>query len=427
MNLETLFCSLTPSRLAELVRSAQQVVCYAGPGIQLDLAQAMVEVAGRVGKEMLTVSLDFDDRVMRMGYGNVDAVKRLLDAGIAVQSSPGLRTALVVVDNVGYIFTPTALYLEAEPTDGAASNAVRMSGEQVSQALARLSPAAKTIAIAQAKTPEAKQRIEALTVDVVSAPITPEKLAEVTTSLETAPPVRFDLARQVRVFEPYMQYVELSLTGAAIQRHRMAIPEKIQNLGGSEELENRLRTTFELIEKGSKLSSKPLEDALNEIRKNFTPSLGKDHGRVVLKAAKPHLVTRLKEFRIKLEAHQKSVAEDLQKHLDTSREQIVAYYLQRVIEAKPDAVRGQSLNGEVSEMAAERWLTGQLDRVFPSAESLIQEMKLEERYKDVTFETLNREDFLDSVKAAFPDVDWQKAYSEFKAAGQSEAKDPIGK
>lgn len=429
MTTDALFCSLMLSRLADLVRSAQQAVCYAGPGLQLDLAQAMVEVAGRVGKEMLTVSLDFDDRVMRMGYGNVDAVKLLLDAGIAVQSSPGLRTALVVVDNEGYIFTPTALYLEAEPTDGAASNAVRMSGEQVSQALARLSPAAKTIAIAQAKTPEAKQRIEALTVDVVSAPITPEKLAEVTTSLETAPPVRFDLARQVRVFEPYMQYVELSLTGAAIQRHRMAIPEKIQNLGGSEELENRLRTTFELIEKGSKLSSKPLEDALNEIRKNFTPSLGKDHGRVVLKAAKPHLVTRLKEFRIKLEAHQKSVAEDLQKHLDTSREQIVAYYLPRVMEAKPDALLGQSLNGEVSEAAANRWLHGELDRVFPSAESLIHEMKLEERYKDVTFETLNREDFLDSVKVAFPspEMDWNKAYSEFKAAGQSEAKDPIGK
>ena len=427
MTTDALFCSLTPLRIAESVRKAQQAVCYAGPGIQLDLAQAMVEVAGRVGKEMLTVSLDFDDRVMRMGYGNVDAVQLLLDAGIAVQSSPGLRTALVVVDNEGYIFTPTALYLEAEPSDGAASNAVRMSGEQVAQALARLSPAAKTIAIAQAKTPEAKQRIEVLTVDVVSAPITPEKLAEVAASLKEAPPVRFDLARQVRVFEPYLQYVELSLTGAAIQRHRMAIPEKIQNLGGSEELENRLRTTFELIEKGSKLSSKPLEDALNEIRKNFTPSLGKDHGRVVLKAAKPHLVTRLKEFRIKLEAHQKAVAKDLQKHLDTSREQIVAYYLPRVIEAKPDALLGQSQNGEVSEAAAKRWLNGELDKVFPRAETLIQEMKLEERYKDVTFETLNRRDFLESVKDAFPYVDWDKAYSEFKAAGQSEAKHPRAK
>lgn len=220
----------------------------------------------------------------------------MLDAGIAVQSSPGLRTALVVVDNGGYIFTPTALYLEAEPIDGSASNAIRMSGKQVAQALARLSPAAKAIAIAQAETLEAKQRIEALTVDVVSAPITPEKLTEVTTSLKEAPPVRFNLARQVRVFEPYLQYVELSLTGAAIQRHRVAIPPNIQKLGGNKDLESRLRTTFDLIEKGSKLSSKPLEDALNEIRKNFTPSPGKDHGRVVLKAAKPHLVARLTEF-----------------------------------------------------------------------------------------------------------------------------------
>ena len=426
MSIDALFCSLSPLRIAESIRSAQRAVCYAAPGIQLDLAQAMVETAGRLGKEMLTVSLDFDDRVMRMGYGDIGAVTLLLDAGIAVNSSPGLRTALVVVDNEGYIFTPTALYLEAEPSDGAACNAMRMSGEQVAQALARLSPAAKTIAVAQAKTPEAKQQIEALTVDVVSAPITVAKLAEVKTSLKEVPPVRFDLARQVRVFEPYLQYVELSLSGAAIQRHRMAIPLSIQKLGGSKDLESRLRTTFELIEKGSKLSSKPLEDALNEIRKNFTPSLGKDHGRVVLKAAKPQLVTRLKEFRIKLEAHQKAVEGELQKHLDTSREQIVAYYLPRVMEAKPDALLGQSLNGEVSEAAANRWLHGELDRVFPSAESLIHEMKLEERYKDVTFETLNREDFLDSVKDAFPDVDWQKAYSEFKAAGQSEAKDPIG-
>lgn len=52
----------------------------------------------------------------------------------------------------------------------------------------------------------------------------------------------------------------------------MAIPTSIQKLGGSKDLEIRLRTTFELIEKGRKLSSKPLEDALNEIRKNFTPS-----------------------------------------------------------------------------------------------------------------------------------------------------------
>jgi hypothetical protein len=102
MTPDALFCSLSPDRIADLVRRAQHAVCYAAPGIQLDLAQAMVETAGRLGKEMLTVSLDFDDRVMRMGYGDIGAVTLLLDAGILVNSSPGLRTALVVVDNEGY-------------------------------------------------------------------------------------------------------------------------------------------------------------------------------------------------------------------------------------------------------------------------------------------------------------------------------------
>jgi hypothetical protein len=346
----------------------------------------------------------------------------LLDSGIVVSSAPGLRTALVIVDGEGFIFTPTALYLEAEPTAGTAFNAIRVSAEQVAEALARLSPAAKVIAIAQAKTPEEKKRVEELPLEVQSIKVTPAALAEVRTSLKEVPPVRFDLARQVRVFEPYLQYVELSLTGAAIQRHRLAIPPNIQKLGGSKDLENRLRTTFELIEKGSKLSSKPLEDALNEIRKNFTPSLGKDHGRVVLKAAKPNLLIRLTEFRAKLDAHQKAVEADLQKHLDTSHGQIVDYYKARVIDARPDVLLGQSLNGEISEDAAKRWLKWELDRVFPKSADLIQGMKLDERYKDVTFETLNRDDFLASVKVAFPNVDWDKAYEEFRAAGESDDK-----
>lgn len=62
-----------------------------------------------------------------------------------MRSAPGLRTALVIVDDAGFIFTPLALYLEAEPASGAAPNAVRMTSEQVTEALARFSPAAKRL------------------------------------------------------------------------------------------------------------------------------------------------------------------------------------------------------------------------------------------------------------------------------------------
>ena len=415
MSNEALFHTLTAADIAGFIESAERAVCYAGPGIQEEVARALLAVMPRVGPEMLTVCLDFDERVIRMGYGSFDAVSLLRDAGIMVRNAPGLRMALVIADRAGYLFTPTPLYLEADPAPGAASNAMRMSGAQVDEALARLSPAAKAIAVAQAATPEERQRIAALPVDVGSEQVTDTEVAVVGSSLREAPPVRFDVVRQVRVFEPYLQYVEMSLSGAAIQRHRLAIPKSIQGLGAGKDIEARLRTTFELIEKGGKLSSKPLEDALNEIRKNFTPSLGKDHGRVVLKAQKPLLVKRLNEFCDKLDRHQAEVEEELQQHLDGSRQQVVEYYIPRVLDNPPDALAGRLLEAPTAE-DAKRWLDGELNRVFPTAEALIDEMRLEVRFKDVTYETLKREDFLKSVKEAFPHIDWDRPYDEFKAA-----------
>ncbi len=411
-----LFRSLDSAGLASDIRAAQHSVCYAAPGIQREPADAMVEVAGKFGPECITVCLDFDERVLRMGFGDLAAVKILRDAGIVVNSTPGLRTGLVIVDHQGYIFTPTALYLEAEDRPAEAPNAMRLSKDQVTEALARLSPAAKAIAIAFAKTDEEKRHIKEQAIEVPSAAVADEAFAAVSRRLEEAPPVQFDIARQVRVFNAYLQYVDLKLSGAAIQRHRLAIPSSIQKLGGSKDLEGRLRTTFDLIEKGGALSSKTLEDALNEIRKSFTRSLGKLHGRVVLKSAKPHLEGRLATFRVELKAHQEKVEKELQGQLDKSRKQIVDYFVPRVVASPPDAMRGQFLKFE--EADARVWLDGELGRVFPKAAALIQKMQLDVHYKDVTFETLNRADFLAALKAAYRHIDWDKAYEEFRAAGE---------
>ena len=415
-----LFCTLDSERIADLIRSAERFVCYAGPGVQMAPAQAMAEVACRLGVYTVTVALDFDERVMRMGFGDMEAVKALRSAGILVCDAPGLRTALVLVDDEGYLFTPTALYLEAEPEGQQAANAMRLSDNQLREALARLSPLSKSMAVVQARSEEEREHIASLPVEVGTELVTEEQFERVEQSLKEAPPVQFDLARQVRVFNAYLQYVELKLTGAAIQRHRLAIPPNILKLGGGKDLEGRLRTTFDLIEKGGKLSSRKLEDELNEIRKNFTPSLGKDHGRVVLKSAKPHLEKRLGTFRANLEAHQKNVADELQGQLNESRKQIIDYYLQRVMDNPPDALLGQLVRPKPTKEDARLWLDAELRRIFPEGDALIQKMQLDVRYKDVTFETLNRPDFLDLLKAAFPRVNWDKPYAEFRAAGEAE-------
>ena len=116
------------------------------PGVQKEPAEAIAALARRIGPELITVCIDFDERVMRMGFGELSAVKILREAGIVVGSTPGLRTGLIIVDGEGYIFTPTALYLEADQRKTGAPNALRLSRDQVTEALARLSPAAKVIA-----------------------------------------------------------------------------------------------------------------------------------------------------------------------------------------------------------------------------------------------------------------------------------------
>jgi len=414
----SLFCSLDSRGIADIIRAGQRSVCYAAPGIQMEPAKAIAEVAERFGPELITVCLDFDERVIRMGFGDLAAVRLLRAAGLAVSSTPGLRTGLVIVDEEGYIFTPTALYLEGDERSADAPNAMRLSRGQASEALARLSPAAKAIAIAHATTDEEEERIRERTTEVHTVSVTNEALNLVARRLKEAPPVHFDVARQVRVFTAYIQYVELSLTGAAIQRHRVVIPPSIQKLGGAKDLEGRLKTTFDLIEKDEKLSSKTLEDKLNEIRKDLTRSFGKDHGRVVLKAARPRLEERLATFREDLKGHQERVERELQGKLNESRKQIVEYYLPRVIESPPDAMRGQFIT--FGETEATSWLNSELDRVFPKAEELINRIQLDVRYKDVTFETLNGADFLDAIKKAFLGNDWDRAYNEFLAAGQKE-------
>ncbi len=144
---EQLFLSVDSERMAHEISLAEQTVCYAAPGILEKPAEALAELARKIGPEMISVCLDFDEHVMRMGFGTIEAVEKLKNADIEVRTMSGLRIGLIVIDDSGYIFTPTALYLEADKRSDSAPNAVRLSEDQVKMTLARLSPSTKIIAV----------------------------------------------------------------------------------------------------------------------------------------------------------------------------------------------------------------------------------------------------------------------------------------
>ena len=418
---DSFFCNLSSDRIEKIIERSNEYVCYVAPGIRSGPAAALKNATERLGKDMVVVWIDFDEHVMRMGYGELEAVKTLQDAGITVNHAPALRSSLILADGKGYAFTQTPLYLEAEP-DNNVRNAIELSRDQVSEALERFLPAPKVKAIALIDN-QTENKIDCyLSLEKESTPITETLFNEVEKSLSEAPPAKFDIARQVRVFQPYLQYVELKREGAAIQRRRITIPPSIQKLGIGKDIEGRLRTTFDLLEKDSELSSKELVDKLNEIRSDFTRSLGNNYGRVFLKINKPILSERLNKFREMLDKHEKKVKAGLQKKLDKSQTQILKYYLPIVIKNPPDVLIGQLTNKNDLKEMAKIWLKSELDKVFPKAETLTEKMTLVEQYKDVCFETLNDAEFVNKIKILFPNANWDKPLKEFLAAKEKSNK-----
>jgi hypothetical protein len=86
------------------------------------------------------------------------------------------------------------------------------------------------------------------------------------------------------------------------------------------------------------------------------------------------------------------------------------YFL--VVENPPDAMRGQFL--KFSEEEAKLWLDGELAGDFRKSTHLLRRNSV--LYKDVTFETLNRRDFLEAVKNVFPRIDWEKPIKPVKSS-----------
>lgn len=417
---DQLFTSMSDDKMASLIAAAERQVALACPAIRSKTAAALRLARDTVGPESLVIVVDCDDEVFRLGYGDFDAVSSLREFGLEVRHAPGLRIGVLVCDDRAWVFSPTALFVQPELHSDETPNAVELRGVDVQRILWRLVPQAQRQPPGAEATEALREEASACDVEVGVESLDEQTVEEARNSLELAPPLPFDVSRQVRVFTPYIQYVEIRLLGAAIQRHRVEIPKSIQGLGTTAELEGRLRTTFDLIERNSMVSSKQLEDELAEIRKNFTRALGKPWGRVLLRSVRRTFDDRIDAFRKKLEEHQDKVKKQLDDILNKSRENVIDYYLPHVQASPPDQLVGQLMQPTLTEDACRAWLDGELSRVFPDPEDLITDMRLEVTYRDVTYETLTEDGFGDSLREAYPHVNWDKPFDEFNAAKERE-------
>jgi hypothetical protein len=250
-NLGQTFTVATDARLIQLIGRAKDRLVVVAPALTLAVAAALAERFPDEGEINITVILDADPEVYRLGYGDEAALATLREAaernhmGLSMQS--GVRIGMIVSDADMIIFSPVPQLIEAGSTVEEKPNAIILDGPAANRA------ASAAGASSDADTPR----------EIGNEVLTPDLAKGIAADLAGNPPQRFDIARAVRVFSSQLQYVELKVQNCRFSSRRVPLPPELLNVA-EKNLKNRITSGI-----------KPPADALGPFTIDFLDGEGR--------------------------------------------------------------------------------------------------------------------------------------------------------
>jgi hypothetical protein len=430
--MEKTLCCLTPMAIRDRIGVAKDRVAYAAPGLTDAIAKALITAYSALGPNRVDVVVDLDPEVCRLGYGMVEAVVRLSENGLAIRKAPGLRIGVLIIDGSGWIFSTPPLLVEDIRRRESEPNAVAVTKEQaeiIFRAIAsdsaappdaptrpvpgyqdRLGPSEAPVARAVG----GEQHRVPGPPEIGTMTATVQEIASVRRDLEQNPPQRFDLARKVRVFNSAIEFVELELRGAQIQRRRISLPRELFAAVDDEETRNRISAVYSLIDPSSALSSKTIDRKVANLRRTFLRNIPQ-RGQVMLRTKRPDFEAAMADVKKVVAEFQEQLRGQLDADLEKSKTALVNAIVPSIARNPPPKLRHQIID-EVTDEDARKYVEELLNREFPTVDELISDMFLGCTFKGVTYETLADPKFQEQVKRNFRFVDFETLFQEFDAA-----------
>lgn len=397
------FITLTTNEICKHILSAKDSVVLAAPAINDAIAKALIQTHQRLGNEAVQVILDVSADVCRIGYGDISAVRLLHEAGLQVREEKALRLGVLICDNKGWSFVATPRLVEAEVDEVATYNALTLTEMQVVVLRGELPKTAEE----EAQDRQVPEEQDLFSSKIGAKLVKKEQIQEVEKALIIAPPQPFDLARQSNVYSSLIRYVELSFEGLNVAAKTIKLPKEISLLTTKDkELKSLISTSLKLIGKTDQLKElQEIADGISALREAFLPSVGKE-GRIILKEKEPLFEEKLASINALLDTAKEKTKNTLEKQLEKTRKQILPDLVAAVLKNPPSKFEGLfSLNKD----GATEYVNQILNRVFPSADSLISGMKIHCAYKDITYNSLKNKEFMDRVNEVLPDSILDKA------------------
>ena len=200
------FTAATDDSLIALIEGAKDRLAIIAPGLTTPVAKALAARMRELPDLSLTVILDADADVYRMGYGDVEALEIIRETSneemFDLREQPGVRIGVMV-------YAPVSRNVEAGSTTEEKPNAIMLHAD------------------ATEKLAEATGTAEG-EMEVGVTGMAPNRVAGMVADLKTNPPHSFDLTRKLRVFVTEVQFIELRMPNSTFNSHKIKLPPSFQ-------------------------------------------------------------------------------------------------------------------------------------------------------------------------------------------------------
>lgn len=400
------FQEVNDTSLIDLICKAKRRIVFVAPGVHQPVAEALGKRLADTENLQVTVVIDPDEDVCRIGYGDAKGLELLSQyaeqQSFALMAQPGLRVGVLLVDEMTLVWSPTPRSVEAAPSTNPAVSAARAPngiwlGENPGEQLAHAVSAAGTNTLP-------------FDAEIGVNVVTKDRVKKTLDGLARNPPIPVDLARITRVFSTKLQFAEFTVKGAKFSKRELKVSNDYMNADIQGDLkglvESKLRAfgdfrdeevevpafnngeeVFDRLQNRltEKVSESSLQRQRNELERRYLfPVPG--FGRLIAKDDKQDLERLVDAYRVQLEAYSEAIRQRLDEQAGKIIDEAVKLIAERAARSGTRLDEKQLRNG----------IQKSLDRTKDEAP----EVKLV--FKDVTYEQTKNKEFRAKVDKALP-------------------------
>lgn len=415
------FSVASDETISQMILSARANLVVAAPALGDASVEALISRLSDRASLTLSIIIDADPEVYRLGYGSERALRRLHEAclanDLALRKQPGLRVGVIVADDACMIFSPTPQLIEAGSKTPEKPNALILRGS----APVQISGATSGDRDAGFKGQE-----------IGSEPMRQGEIQATIENLKESPPQQFDIARALRVFSSKVQYVEFEAVGYKLDRKVVPLPDQLNDVNDSalrDQISSRIRSPLqdlasvelEVARNGKtqkvKVDGRWLDSERKRIEDEFLYGIA-GFGKVILHTKREGFKSAVEEFEDVIKAYIAAVKSEIGKKKEDFVSSVVKEYAPRWT-ARPPKFYSEFAISPTKENI-EQDLKRIAEELFDKSIEF-KEPKVRIVPKNIAPETIKDQDFKKKVEVAFrkrnaPESLIQSLFEDFDAA-----------